>query len=419
MKFFTILLLLFNSGCYLNASITDSKDSNSKTIVENPADSSQPSAPIEKTCTDSFLPVNNLAASIVIGQVDFINNLANQGGAAGANTISGPDGVSILSNGQVYVGEFFNHRYLIFDKVPEVNNASADRVFGQPDFYTTTANTGGVSGLSLWTGRNVVWNGTQFFMADMINNRVLVWNSLPANTSVNPDYVLGQSSFNTNTNALGNSSLDSGYGAISVADNKLFVADTWSNHRVLIFDLPITASFQAASNVIGQPDFNSNMQRSTADGFDEPAHAISFNGKLIVADRYNNRVLIFNSIPTTPNAPADVVIGQVDKVSSLANQGGSVNRNTLFGPHSVAVDYAGRLYIADTENHRVLVFNSIPTTDNSMADYVIGQPNFTTNSANSGSTPTDKSLNRPTFVTYGFCHLAIADQMNNRVLLFK
>lgn len=68
--------------------------------------------------------------------------------------------VSILSNGQVYIGEFFNHRYLIFDKIPEVNNESADRVFGQPDFYTTTTNTGGLSGSSIWTGRNVAFDSS-------------------------------------------------------------------------------------------------------------------------------------------------------------------------------------------------------------------------------------------------------------------
>ena len=419
MKFSIILLLFINSGCYLNTSISGLNESSSKIIVETPETGSQPTNPVEKTCVDSFVPFNTISASVVIGQVDFTGSSGNQGGSAGANTISGPDGVTLLSNGQIYIGEFFNHRYLIFDKIPDTNNVAADRVFGQPDFSTTTANTGGLSGVSLWTGRNVAWNGTQFFMDDAINNRVLVWNSLPTSSLINPDFVLGQNTFNTNTNASGANGLDSGYGAIFASSNKLFVADTWSNHRILIFDLPISSNYAAASNVVGQPDFNSVASQTTANGFNEPPHAISYNGKLIVADRYNNRVLIFNTVPTVPNASADVVIGQPNKTSGVVNQGGAVNRNTLFAPHSVAVDYTGRLYIADTENHRVLVFNSIPTVDNAMADYVIGQPNFTTNTANSGSSPTDKSLNRPTFVAYGFCHLAIADQLNNRVLLYK
>lgn len=65
---------------------------NSKIVEENPTSSSQPSVPVEKSCVDFFIADNNLSASIVIGQVDFISNSANQGGAVGTNTVSGPNG---------------------------------------------------------------------------------------------------------------------------------------------------------------------------------------------------------------------------------------------------------------------------------------------------------------------------------------
>ena len=38
----------------------------------------------------------------------------------------------------------------------------------------------------------------------------------------------------------------------------------------------------------------------------------------------------------------------------------------------------GKLYIADTQNHRVLIFNSIPTANGAAADVVLGQPDFST-----------------------------------------
>ena len=37
----------------------------------------------------------------------------------------------------------------------------------------------------------------------------------------------------------------------------------------------------------------------------------------------------------------------------------------------------GKLYVADTQDNRILIYNKIPTTNNAAADVVVGQPNFT------------------------------------------
>ena len=36
------------------------------------------------------------------------------------------------------------------------------------------------------------------------------------------------------------------------------------------------------------------------------------------------------------------------------------------------------LFVADTQNNRVMVWNTLPTKNNQPADFVLGQPNFTT-----------------------------------------
>ena len=38
----------------------------------------------------------------------------------------------------------------------------------------------------------------------------------------------------------------------------------------------------------------------------------------------------------------------------------------------------GKLFVADTGNNRVMIWNSIPSKNNQPADLVLGQPNFTT-----------------------------------------
>ena len=44
----------------------------------------------------------------------------------------------------------------------------------------------------------------------------------------------------------------------------------------------------------------------------------------------------------------------------------------------------GRLYVADKSNNRVLVWNSFPTVDFQPADHVLGQPDFVSNTIHGG-----------------------------------
>ncbi len=85
----------------------------------------------------------------------------------------------------------------------------------------------------------------------------------------------------------------------------------------------------------------------------------------VVCDTWNNRVLIWNSLPTS-NVPADVVIGQKDFESFTA--GGELDE--LNWP--VGVTFAGeRLIISDTHNNRLMVYDKVPTENGAAADHVI------------------------------------------------
>src|SRR5699024_8126784 len=108
-----------------------------------------------------------------------------------------------------------------------------------------------------------------------------------------------------------------------------------------------------------------------------PTAVWSDGSRLVIADTGNNRVLIFNSIPTSNGAAADVVVGQPNFTSG----GSSTSRDTLSGPKGV---YASnnQLIVADTGNNRVLVFDSFPTSNQPDADEVLGQNDFTHHAAN-------------------------------------
>jgi hypothetical protein len=85
---------------------------------------------------------------------------------------------------------------------------------------------------------------------------------------------------------------------------------------------------------------------------------------LFLADAFNNRVLIWNSIPTANFTPADLVLGQGDFTHRAANddlQSGAIGANstarTLSTPAGVYV-YGTKLFVADNANNRYLISNS-------------------------------------------------------------
>ena len=145
------------------------------------------------------------------------------------------------------------------------------------------------------------------------------------------------------------------------------------------------------------------------------------NGQLIVADTAQNRVFIWNSLPEKEFQNSDVVLGQVNADETGRNASGQVTAGTLFYPSGIWSD-GEKLLVADAWNHRVLVWLSMPTADGQPADVVIGQPDFNSNQPNVkgiSHAPDSQSLNWPYGVFSDGKQIWVADTGNRRVLYFK
>jgi hypothetical protein len=251
----------------------------------------------------------------------------------------------------------------------------------------------------------------------------------PAAPDVTPDpdmVVIGQPSWlTTNTNNSYNPLPTNLSWPISVTKigNKYFVSD-YGNHRILIFENSISGT---PTLVLGQPDFNSGignndggLHRVSARGLYFPTQIATNGNQLVVADASNNRVLIWNSIPTSSFQPADIVLGQVNFQQSLPNQGINMpSASSLYGPAGV-IFVGPKLIISDRLNHRLLVYNSIPTSNGASADLVIGQADFNSNSSNrNGGPPSSMSFHTPRYLSTDGTKLVVADCSNNRVLIWN
>lgn len=153
-----------------------------------------------------------------------------------------------------------------------------------------------------------------------------------------------------------------GVGAMEAIGSSILVLDS---HRIAIWDTTSLSNHAKVSRVIGQPSISTNAANHgglSPATLSSPSYMIVYNNKIIIADTGNNRVLIYNSLPTTDGAAANVILGQPDGVTSTAGAG----LTNLSGPTSVAV-INGKLVVADPGNKRTLVWDTLPTATGTAA----------------------------------------------------
>ena len=365
--------------------------------------------------TDSSRYITGQAAVAVIGQRNFSSSTPGTA-AAEAGSVTGlavADDRLIVCDGSLPFTAPTNNRILVFDNLSQLTlGASASVVIGQPDFGQTDP---GLSQSSLNRPVGISSDGQRLAVADWGNNRVLLFNNIPTANGAAADVVVGQSDFESaaaNTDKTGMR----GPNGVFLDGQQMFVADTF-NHRVLIYNAVPTLSGVPADVVLGQADFNSaEDQPASNTSLRDPTAVFSDGVRLIVTDLGHNRVLIYNQIPTSNNAPADVVVGQPDFTTDTAGTGPA----SLNFPRYALTD-GTRLFIADTGNNRVLVFNQIPTSDGTPADLVLGQKDFFSvlDPEDLPNQVTAGVLALPVALAATESGVLVADSINRRVVKFE
>ena len=307
--------------------------------------------------------------------------------------------------------------YLAADLLGQVNGSD------QP-IWTQSAsnnNSGGpnAQGLSSPTGTVMDTVHHRLFVADMSNSRVLVYN-LDANNNLidhTADNVLGQPNLTTGggfTNCTFNSGTPSASNmcepvgpAYDPNNNRLFVPDA-QDSRVLEFDLSggITDGM-AATHVLGQAGFgtdNCTTSQSTLCGPWGGSIYDASSNKLYVADSNNARVMVYDlSGAVTNGMNASVVLGQGGFGSSTP----TVTRNGLGYPDGLALDTANhRLFVADWNSAgRVMVFDTSVLASSMNATNELGETDFTSsNSASDLGGPPDAKSFGPLGLAYDSNH---------------
>ena len=365
-----------------------------------------------------------------------------------ATSLCGPLKVALDSSANLYIGDSGNNRVLEFNEgANPPNNQTANRFIGQTSASGNSQNQGGMpnantlsfpSGVALDAAGNL-------FVADGNNNRVLKYDT-PLSTDQAAAIALGEPDFSHTGEVIDPASLDMPQQlAIDPVTGGIVVADSFNNRVLGWRHVASFTNDQPADLVIGQPDFYSGQLNRTggnpsANSLNTP-RGVAFDsaGNLYIGDFNNSRVVEYTApFSSCANFPcvagsANLIFGQPSATTSSCNGLSTPSATTLCLPTQVAVDQLGNLYVADSGNNRVLEYNTplisttVPGSDDTTADLVIGQgatgtgAAFTTSNCNQNSNAlTANTMCNPLGVGVDRNNnLYISDSTNDRILEFN
>lgn len=272
----------------------------------------------------------------------------------------------------------------------------------------------------MYAPRGVWLDDEHFVVADTGNHRVLIWHGAPTEDYSDADIVIGQVDFEHEGAQSGGRGPANGLRlptGVLVHEGRLVVADAW-NHRVLIWNTVPQRNDVAPDVVIGQADGTSVDENRGGNcgplGFYWPFGVSIVGNHFYIADTGNRRVLGWPGLPE-PDQPPSIVIGQPSPFERDENRG-ELGPCSFRWPHDIAgTDDA--LFIADAGNHRVLGWVPPPSTDRE-ADLVLGQTDFLTGTEFPYKPQTTTSMRFPYAIDISDGVMAVADTANNRILVW-
>ena len=264
-----------------------------------------------------------------------ILGFSGDGGPATNASLNLPQGMAVDAAGNLFIADSHNGR------IRQVSPDGVIRTVAGNGILGFSGDGGPATDASLNFPQGVAVDAAgNLFIADAENHRI---------RQVSPDGVIrtvagnGDYGFSGDGGPATNASLSSPKGVAVDAAGNLFIADRF-NHRIRQVS-PDGVIRTVAGN--GDFDFSGDGGPATNASLGGTSGvAVDGAGNLFIADAENDRIR-----QVSPDGIILTVAG--NGLGGFSGDGGPATNAFLSNPQGVAVDAAGNLFIADTENHRI------------------------------------------------------------------
>ena len=359
---------------------------------------------------DDNYSIRSLTASGTNWVVGTIAGSGGPGSSDGTNNLSrfsGPQGLAWNMNGCAYVADQKN------DTVRQLTPCGTNWI------VATIAGLAGVTGSADGTNGSARFSSPGTLISDLNSNLYLAdtGNSTirklsPQGTNWMVTTIAGQPGIKgttdgTNTGALFNSP----YGIGIDSSGNLFVTDAGAG---TLRKVSLSGTNWVVTTIAGLAGYSGFLNGTNLNArFDEPLGvAVNSTGAVFIADFFNDCIRMASPVGTnwvvTTIAGSNVSAGGAD----------GTNSNALFwNPTGVAVNSAGVVFVADTQNNSIRKITAVGT--NWVVTTIGGMdtsPSFQSFIGNLDGTNNQALFNGPAGITLdGFGNLLVADTQNNTI----
>jgi len=254
-------------------------------------------------------------------------------GPATSAQLSGPAAIAVDSAGSLYIADAYNNRIRkVSGGVITTVAGTGAQGFSGDNGPATSAQLNGPNAIAVDSAGNL-------YIADTGNNRVRkVSNGVIATVAGN-----GTLGFSGDKGPATNAQLYYPEGVAVDSAGNLYIADAYNNRiRKVSNGVITTVAGNGAFGISGDDGPATSGQLYKPSGV-----AVDSAGNLYIADTQDNRIRkVSNGVITT-------IAG--DGIPGFSGDNGPATGANLAAPSGVAVDSAGNVYIADTDNNRIRI----------------------------------------------------------------
>jgi len=307
----------------------------------------------------------------VAGQ-EGLYTVLQDGGLATLAELNLPAGVALDGAGNLYIADSLHNRIRMVCASATSATIHGTTCTGAGKISTIVGNgsstytgdSGPAASATLNTPDGVALDGAgNLYIADSGNNVIRrVTAATGVITTVAGNGAPGTSTSVGDGSAATLANLNQPWGVTLDGSGNLFIADT-ANHRIRRVDavtgIITTVAGSGFMNPDGTGGFSGDGSPATSAKLNRP-YAVAFDlaGNMYIPDSANNRVRMVAAVSGAITAGSVITTFAGNGTVGYTGDGQAANQAELWSPSGVAVDPAGNVYIADTQNAAIRKVNS-------------------------------------------------------------